>query len=78
MPDGPEDADLAVAEVTFVQGDGRLHRGQRQELEEVALDHVLQGARRVVEAGPAHQRDRLVPDNMPNHWSAMHNPLTEA
>jgi len=36
-----EDVRLAVPEVALVEGDGRLHRDQAEELEEVVLDHVL-------------------------------------
>src|SRR5918997_764944 len=63
-PDGPQDVHLAVAQVSPMQGCGRLHRGQAQELEEVVLDQVLEGPGVVEVAGPALQRQGLLPDDL--------------
>ena len=47
-----------------MEGGGRLHRGQAQELEEVVLDQVLERPGVVEVAGPALQRQRLLPEDL--------------
>ena len=59
QPDGREHLLLLVPEVGRVEGDRLLHRGERQQLEQVVLDDVAGGADAVVVAGPAADADVL-------------------
>ena len=58
-PDGGEDLFLLGAQVIRVEGDRLLHRGQRQQLQQVVLDDVAGRAHAVVVAGPAAGADVL-------------------
>jgi hypothetical protein len=51
---------FAVAELVRVDGGRRLHGQQREHLQEVALHHVDQSARRVVVTGSALEREVLI------------------
>ena len=53
--------DLAVADVPLGDRPWRLHRHQREHLQEVVLDHVAQRAGAVVVVGPPLQAQGLVP-----------------
>ncbi|GGV45445.1 hypothetical protein GCM10010261_19710 [Streptomyces pilosus] len=53
---GAQDVCLGVPHIDRFESAGRGHRQRRQHLKQMALEHVAQGARRVVEAGPAFQR----------------------
>ena len=57
--DGLQDLELLGPEVRGVEGDRLLHRDQREQLEEVVLDHVAGGADAVVVAGAAADADVL-------------------
>ena len=61
---GPQEGGDGVAEVPLVHGGGRFDRHQRHDLQQVALDHVAEGAGAVVVAGPALQREVLVEDDL--------------
>ena len=58
-PDGGEDLFLLGAQVVGVEGNRFLHRGQRQELQQVVLDDVAGRADAVVVACPAAGADVL-------------------
>ena len=58
-PDGGEDLFLLGAQVIGVEGDGLLHRGQGQQLQQVVLDHVAGRAHAVVVPCPAAGADVL-------------------
>ena len=58
-PDRPEDLHLLVAHGLGFEPDGSLHRGEREELEQVALEHVAQHAGRVVVACPMANGERF-------------------
>ena len=53
-----------IAEIALVHGRRRLDRHQRHDLQQVALDHVPQGAGAVVVAGAALQGEILVEDDL--------------
>ena len=77
--DGREHLLLLRAEVTGLERDGLLHRGEGEQLQQVVLDHVARGADAVVVAGPATDADVLghrdlhvvdgvrVPDRLEQH-----------
>src|SRR5579859_761649 len=54
---GVQDFDLFVAHRISVEGDGRLHRDQREQLQHVVLHHIADGARFLVIAAAALQPD---------------------
>src|SRR5690625_906075 len=58
-PDGREHLLLLPAQGDCVEGEGLLHRGEREQLEEVVLDDVPCGADPVVVAGAAADADVL-------------------
>ena len=58
-PDGGEHLLLLGAQVLGVEGDRLLHRGERQQLQEVVLDDVAGGADAVVVARAAADADVL-------------------
>src|SRR3954463_14218673 len=47
-----------------MEGNGCLHGGQTEKLEEVVLDHVLESPGGVEVAGPSLQSERLVPNDL--------------
>ena len=59
--DGAQHLDLLVADGVGREVDRRLHRRQRDELQQVVLDDVADRARLLVEAGAALDADRLAP-----------------
>ena len=59
QPDGGEHLLLLGAQVVRVEGDRLLHRGQREQLQQVVLDDVAGGADAVVVAGAAADADVL-------------------
>ena len=64
QPHRAQYVDLAVPQIPFAEGDRRLHGDEAEHLEQMVLHHVLQGADPVVVAGPALQREALVPDDL--------------
>ncbi len=62
--DGPQHVDLPVPEGPFAQVERRFHGQQAQQLEQVVLDHVAEGAGRVVVAGATLEGEGLVPDDV--------------
>ena len=60
----PQRVGLAVAQVGGVHAGRRIHRDQREHLQQVALDHVHQSAGAVVVPSPALERQRLVEDDV--------------
>ena len=54
-----EDLALLLADRLRLQRRRRLHRGERQHLEEVGHDHVAEGSGGLVEAGPLLEAERL-------------------
>ena len=59
QPDRREHLLLLGAQLLGVEGDRLLHRGQREQLQEVVLDHVAGGADAVVVAGATGDADVL-------------------
>ena len=59
-PAGPQRLRLPIPQIPGIQAGRRIHRDQRQHLQQVGLDHVHQGAGAVVIPGPVLQRQRLV------------------
>ena len=58
-PHGAEHLDLLVAHGVGLEAHGSLHRGQREELEQMALEHVAEHARLVVVAGAMADGERF-------------------
>ena len=58
-PDRAQHLDALVADAVGLERDRRLHRGQRQQLEQVVLHHVAQRAGLLVVAAAAFDADRL-------------------
>ena len=58
-PDGLEHVDLPGPDLVGVERDGRLHRDEAEELDEVVLDHVAERARGLVVAPTVLDPDRL-------------------
>ena len=61
---GPQHRGHGVAEVPLVHRGRRFERHQGHDLQEVALDHVAEGAGAVVITGASLQREVLVKDNL--------------